>query len=765
MTFPTRLLAKSTTTPGSPGYYESYVGHLIETTNVARQLSTLHGAAFLRSMGLDPAAWSGRLEQAATRGAYLHDAGKANHQFQRLVARSSTLPQAFRHEIISLFLSLRWAPLSAWVFDGCGDDDVVTYSSLFAAAGHHLKLDGLGLSPAEGSGDGELVLYTDHPDVHELIERGRKAFGAPPTKDDAVSGMKLDLLGDPMKEVREWIGRKALPWWDESDADTRRFVALVKALVVGADLVASAAARDKDVRGWAESVLGRTCSPDELLLIVERRLRGGSLRPFQQRVAESRARVTFVHAGCGTGKTLAAYLWARGRAQDDSRKIFFCYPTTGTATQGYVDYAWDDDIESRLIHSRSEVDMELLQDAPGDAPDPLDPVVRYQALAAWDAPLVLATADTVLGLTQNNRRGLFSFPPIAGAAFVFDEIHSYDGRLFGSLLRFLEAFPGAPVLLMTASLQRERLRRIEGLLAGRGEALEIVEGPEDLETVKRYSIVAAGRTPPWAEVTKLLREGGKVLWVANTVEKARAIARDAGAQLREGTEPLIYHSRYRYIDRVAHHKSVVDAFDPSRNKGAALAITTQVCEVSLDISADMLVTDVAPIPALIQRMGRVNRREPSTAPRPVYVTDVDRPDPYTGDEIALARRWLDELSPRGAGGPSALSQADLASAFGRFEDEPGADKVGSAWLDGGPFSSPASLREAGYTISVVRGEDRQACVTSGGRILNRDVLKYSIPMPFGPVAQKVTGWERLNGALVAPSGSIDYSPRTGGAWR
>jgi hypothetical protein len=58
--------------------------------------------------------------------------------------------------------------------------------------------------------------------------------------------MELDLLGDPMEDVRNWILHKALPWWEKSDSEVRRFVALLKALVVGADLVASAVAQDEN---------------------------------------------------------------------------------------------------------------------------------------------------------------------------------------------------------------------------------------------------------------------------------------------------------------------------------------------------------------------------------------------------------------------------------------------------------------------------------------------------------------------------------------
>src|SRR5690606_13576182 len=107
--------------------------------------------------GLAPSTWQKELLAAVSRGAYLHDVGKANHQFQRMVRRRSDgITQAFRHELVSMMLALEWEPLSRWVFDGCSED--VVYSALCAVAGHHLKFKDGEFTPREGSGDECLVV-------------------------------------------------------------------------------------------------------------------------------------------------------------------------------------------------------------------------------------------------------------------------------------------------------------------------------------------------------------------------------------------------------------------------------------------------------------------------------------------------------------------------------------------------------------------------------------------------------------------------------
>src|SRR5206468_4565028 len=89
---------------------------------------------------------------------------------------------------------------------------------------------------------------------------------------------------------------------------------------------------------------------------------------------------------------------------------------------------------------------------------------RLESLESWSTPIVACTVDTVLGLVQNNRRGLFAWPALVQSAFVFDEIHAYDNRLFGALLRFLRDLPGLPVLLMTASLPKAREMALRSVL-------------------------------------------------------------------------------------------------------------------------------------------------------------------------------------------------------------------------------------------------------------------------------------------------------------
>ena len=87
---------------------------------------------------------------------------------------------------------------------------------------------------------------------------------------------------------------------------------------------------------WITESFAATPQLGDLAAVVKHRLCGAPPRSFQQLVASCKCLVVVVRAGCGSGKTLAAYLWADSNYP--TRRLYFCYPTTGTATEGFRDY-------------------------------------------------------------------------------------------------------------------------------------------------------------------------------------------------------------------------------------------------------------------------------------------------------------------------------------------------------------------------------------------------------------------------------------------
>lgn len=199
------------------------------------------------------------------------------------------------------------------------------------------------------------------------------------------------------------------------------------------------------------------------------------------------------------------------------------------------------------------------------------------------------------------------------------------------------------------------------------------------------------------------------------------------------------------------HKEVIEAFDRA---GSALAICSQVAEMSLDLSADLLVTDLATVPALIQRLGRLNRRAAKGSPtKPFVVVEPDGHLPYTAADLEVARVWLSKLLDDG------IAQHDLAACWEQTGDQP-PELVASAWLDGGPVTTVSELREASPGITVLMQEDL-ARVRSQPRLLAR----VTLPMPPPPRTYNWREWDVERGLPIAPPNTIHYDPLRGAQWQ
>ena len=741
MTVFKRLLAKSSQTPNTPRGAETLSGHTANVLAAARTLLDETAEAQLSAIDLPGAVWKERFCQAVLFAAFCHDLGKANDQFQNMVRQKRKQKQAIRHEALSLLI-LQETPLKEWLSATLEEPEDLPFL-LWAAAGHHRKFPPDELAAGMGI---RLSLFLEHADFQRTLSVGKKWLGL--NDSPALTNLTWRLIGPTSPhQLLTRTKRKAAAFWASCNDEKRRFLAAVKACLIAADVAGSALPKEGEkISGWIQRALSQRPTPGQLRKIVDARLKGMPLRPFQEALGKTTTRVILAQAGCGSGKTLGAYVWAAQRAP--GKRLFFSYPTTGTATEGFRDYLIDPTLNTQLVHSRAAVDLELLGvDDEGDQVNPLD------ALEAWSTSITSCTVDTVLGLTQNQRRGLYAWPAFVNAAFVFDEIHAYDERLFSSLLRFLLNCRGVPCLLMTASLSQSRLDALKEILSSIGESLEIISGPTDLETLPRYQRLISDN--PWGVVEKSFRDNEKILWVANTVGRALSLADEASGR---GFQPLVYHSRFRYEDRVRQHGRIIAAFDENK-KEPVLAIATQVAEMSLDLSADLLVTDLAPVPALIQRLGRLNRRStpknPKT-PKPFLIIEPDTTAPYKSQEepdpFATSRLWLEHL------GMGSISQSDLAQTWSALDEGGQQRPLDSAWIDGGFETTPRHLRESVPGLTVLLQED--ATAVERGEI---DPVRLRIPMtkPNGLDWKK---WPQVAFAKVPPPEYINYDPERGARW-
>ena len=737
---PNILLAKSFNKGAWKGSY-GLVGHTADVVNAVTTLVDTLGDRLIEQFGLKCS--SSQLRATARLAAYIHDWGKANEHFQMVVRHKRNPlnePQIIRHEVASMLLAWEF---KEWLEQGEGD----FLTAVVAAGGHHLKLGGKAgkqndeLGEIRQSGDDKLSLYifdtvngkveyNNH--FRQLLKYGIKTLDL--SKNIKLSKKPSSLwsvqyIKKQQFEVREFLSDK---WQPDSV-----FLAVIKALLIAGDAVGSAIpTTNLSIKKWITEEIKQTLDEIKLQQVVNNRLDGKELRPFQIHLAQSSTRVTLARAGCGTGKTLGAYNWAKSKAI--GRKLIFCYPTTGTSTEGFLDYVHNQ-VDSVLLHSRADVDLEMAttgeEEEAGDGTNN-EAAIKLESFKAWGREAIVCTVDTVLGLTQCNRRPMYCFPAIAQAAFVFDEVHCYDDRLFGALLRFLEVVK-APILLMSASFLPWQRSAIEKAV---GEPIEIIPGPKELEEQQRYHFHYI-ESPNWERVERELDNGGKVLWVCNQVNTAIFVYKEAKTK---GLNALLYHSRYRYQDRVQHHRDVVNAFKPENNE-PILAIATQVAEMSLDLSATLLISQIADPAGLIQRLGRLNRRYCGHALDAIFYPDEKVGYPYSQKELEDGLRLIQSFTGE-------VCQRDL-SQWLESSDEKGTPDKKSALLDGEWRTYPTSLRQAGFNVTVLLEQDLKTIKS----LPSKDIPRYTIPIP----AKNIKNWEKHKFYPIAPRDRWSYSPELG----
>jgi CRISPR-associated endonuclease/helicase Cas3 len=720
MSAPDLLLAKSTMTGRAPLSLEQ---HLLDTEQAARALfepsRRLH-RNWLRFFRLAHGHGAGRRFLLHVRvAALLHDVGKGNSDFYRAVTGGDPI-QLVRHEHLSA-LVLFEPNLRAWLRRSAElDFDVIAASVL----SHHLKVHespqhDFGWCRPRGSAS-RVAVFLDHPEVRRILDR---------------IGDLLEIGAAPPLGAGSWSANPPwTEWWANGQAAARTFRRAVrddlarrglllatKAGVIAADSVASALVRQGRALDWVNETIHRDALTRhdidrDILQPRAAQVARSKGRPFQyhrfQDLAAEQDERALLLAGCGAGKTLAAWRWAAAQAaQREFGRVVFLYPTRGTATEGFRDYVgWAPEGEAALVHGASRYELEAMYSNPPDSLDPRhngatvragkDPRLseedaRLFALGLWSRRYFSATVDQFLGFLEHQYASVCLLPLLADAAVVIDEVHSFDRRMFDDLVAFLRAFD-VPVLCMTATLGSERREELQhaGLTAfPRAQHRSELADLEAQEQHARYRIESvdadAGALVPRA--ASAVRDGMRLLWVVNTVRRCQALAITLEEAL--GSRPLVYHSRFRLCDRRRQHGAVITAFEPrpatGRTMDAAIAVTTQVCEMSLDLDADILVTELAPASSLVQRFGRANRHRArgDNFRATICVYQPESAAPYGSDEMDRAAEFLASIV-------GVTCQKALAEALERCATyEPVAD--GSArFLDSGYFATPGAFRDA-----------------------------------------------------------------------
>ncbi|MFJ5678277.1 type I-E CRISPR-associated protein Cse1/CasA [Streptomyces sp. NPDC093097] len=268
------------------------------------------------------------------------------------------------------------------------------------------------------------------------------------------------------------------------------------------------------------------------------------------------------------------------------------------------------------------------------------------------ASFAVATIDQVLFAGLKTRHLALRHLAVAGKVVVIDEVHAYDaymGRYLERVLEWLAAYR-VPVVLLSATLPADRRRALVTAYAGpetggveaAAEAYPLITtASPGRPALSAHPAAASGRRTPVVlerlddefvsladRLERELTDGGCALVVRNTVDRVLATADVLRERL--GDEAVtVAHSRFLAADRAANDADLLRRFGLVGNERPRrhVVVASQVVEQSLDVDFDVLVTDVAPVDLVLQRMGRLHRharrRPPRLAEARCLITGVD----------------------------------------------------------------------------------------------------------------------------------------------
>jgi len=187
------------------------------------------------------------------------------------------------------------------------------------------------------------------------------------------------------------------------------------------------------------------------------------------------------------------------------------------------------------------------------------------------------------------------------------------------------------------------------MLGGKENVYEVTLPNEILNTYNRHIVYKVDSLDDLQEViATAIKEEQKLLIVCNKVARAQKLYELFDDQY-PAIQKMLIHSRFKRGERSHLEETLKLTFNTTNE--ACIVISTQVVEVSLDISFDVMITECAPIDALIQRFGRINRKRIMQAIgiyKPVYVLkpadDANEAKPYSLDVLKRSYKVLTSAS-------------------------------------------------------------------------------------------------------------------------
>jgi len=390
-----------------------------------------------------------------------------------------------------------------------------------------------------------------------------------------------------------------------------------------------------------------------------------------------------IEAPTGSGKTEAALYLADTTIQRDHKAgIYIAMPTQATSNQMYdrtsdflVHRYPQERLNLHLVHGAAFLNKKGIEFTPSNIWDKEELEESNIHSEAWFlprkrtllAPFGVGTVDQTFLSVLKSRHFFLRLFGLSHKVLIFDEVHAYDvymSEIFKTLLHWLRAV-GTSVVILSATLPGQTR---DELLTAYG-AGSVIQSPLDFPRITGVTLDEVIQLPvlwdktqkvniEWIEpdeegiaahVQVLLSKGGCAAVICNTINRAQKIYQAfTRVYADEPVEIILFHSRFPYLWREEIEDKIRSRFgkDTSQRPQKAIVIATQVIEQSLDLDFDLMVTELAPVDLLIQRIGRLHRHQdkenppqrPQTLEKPTcIISSPSQSEPDTVQEFGADR--------------------------------------------------------------------------------------------------------------------------------
>jgi len=318
-----------------------------------------------------------------------------------------------------------------------------------------------------------------------------------------------------------------------------------------------------------------------------------------------------LRAPTGSGKTDAAFLWAQHQiAKGRADRLVIAMPTRFTANALAISSA-ENLSAVGLYHSSAWLQRILFGETLSSSDKDL--IYKEQQLARLlETPITVTTIDHLcISLTATREDHHAIFFNLAHSCVVIDEADFYDDFTQNNIVVLLHALRllHVPVLLMSATVPDSS----RAFFSQSGFAPELIyEDKSDIQR-KRYNI-RIQENPVIilddCEALLDLADSQPVIIYANTVSRAQLFYRWFERRGYDEGRLVLYHSRFSEPHKVDIERRLTNNLGPKAwQEGMAkgVAILTQIGELSVNISADVMISDMCPLDRLVQRAGRLSR--------------------------------------------------------------------------------------------------------------------------------------------------------------